>query len=177
MSHGSVSSSSCRPPPGHTYLAIGQDFFSIQEYIQSQYNASLHRRILPQYGNESNAFTEPIVPLEDFVPAAVMTYTDIHRLRGLNEPADYGSGIEYAQGLVEAFPNSALQIGLWLNGTSGCRDILDGKLESQIHTLFEFIGRQKSSLKVFLRVGYEFDNPWFGLVTALRLIKQLFENW
>ncbi|KAG7348473.1 cellulase H protein [Nitzschia inconspicua] len=152
--------SACRPPPGNTFLAIGQDFFSIQEYIQSQYNTSLHRTILEN--NRSDGAVVPAVSLQDFVPAAVMTYTDIHKLQGLTEPADYGSGIEYTQGLVEAFPHSALQIGLWLNGTSGCQDILDGKLDSQIHALFDFIGRQSSIPKVFLRVGYEFDNPWFG---------------
>ena len=32
----------CRPLPGQTYLAIGQDLFSIEEYLREQYNASLH---------------------------------------------------------------------------------------------------------------------------------------
>lgn len=34
---------SCDPGQGRTLLTIGQDFFSIQEYVLSQYNASLHR--------------------------------------------------------------------------------------------------------------------------------------
>lgn len=34
---------SCQPPSGKTYLTIGQDFFSIQEYLLSQYNASLEQ--------------------------------------------------------------------------------------------------------------------------------------
>jgi hypothetical protein len=34
---------SCRPNAGETYLTIGQDFFSIENYILEQYNASLHR--------------------------------------------------------------------------------------------------------------------------------------
>lgn len=36
------SAASCRPDPGSTYLAIGQDLFSIAEYLREQYNASLH---------------------------------------------------------------------------------------------------------------------------------------
>jgi hypothetical protein len=158
--------SSCRPPTGQTYLAIGQDFFSIQEYIENQYNASLHRYIGlssgSSYHKNSGSMNATLLRMQDFAPAAVMTYTDIHQLRGLIEPVDYGSGIEYAQGLIEAFPRSALQIGLWLNGTGGCQDILDGKLEKQIYNFFDFVGRQTSIPKIFLRVGYEFDNPWFG---------------
>ena len=35
---------SCRPQQhDHTYLTIGQDLFSIQNYVLEQYNASLHR--------------------------------------------------------------------------------------------------------------------------------------
>ena len=34
---------SCRPDPGSTYLAIGQDLFSIAEYLREQYNVSLHQ--------------------------------------------------------------------------------------------------------------------------------------
>lgn len=67
-------------------------------------------------------------------------------------------------GLAEAFPNSGLQIGLWLNGTQGCRDIVSGVLNDKIYRLFDFIQSElpESLPKVFLRVGYEFDNPWFG---------------
>jgi hypothetical protein len=168
MSTSTSHDTSCRPPTRHTYLAIGQDFFSIQEYILSQYNASLHRDIGLSNGRSNNKpkNTGDIVAsslgVQDFAPAAVMTYTDIYQLRGVDQPVDYGSGIEYAQGLIEAFPHSALQIGLWLNGTVGCQDILDGKLDKQIYKLFDFVGRQTSIPKIFLRVGYEFDNPWFG---------------
>mmetsp|Transcript_51056 Transcript_51056/g.52011 ORF Transcript_51056/g.52011 Transcript_51056/m.52011 type:complete len:447 (+) Transcript_51056:148-1488(+) len=93
-----------------------------------------------------------------------MSYTDIYQLKGLNEPADYGSGIEYAKGLAEAFPESGLQIGLWLNGDQGCRDIVSGLLDDNVYRLFDFIQSYlpQSLPKVFLRVGYEFDNPSFG---------------
>mmetsp|Transcript_4240 Transcript_4240/g.10067 ORF Transcript_4240/g.10067 Transcript_4240/m.10067 type:complete len:509 (-) Transcript_4240:86-1612(-) len=155
------------PPRGKTYLTIGQDFFSIQEYLLSQYNASLHRpdghHIVGEVGDSFRPASS-ILPLTNFHPACTMTYTDIHELKGLDQPADYGSGIEYAKGLAEAFPESGLQIGLWLKGSQGCRDIVSGALDDNIYRLFEFIQSElpESLPKVFLRVGYEFDNPWFG---------------
>ena len=93
--------SSCRPPEGKTYLTIGQDFFSIQEYLLSQYNASLHRpgdhHIHTEVGNSFGSAPN-ILPFNYFNPACTMTYTDIYQLKGLDQPADYGSGIEYAKG-------------------------------------------------------------------------------
>jgi hypothetical protein len=82
-----------------------------------------------------------------------MFYTDIQTLRGLDSPVDYGSGIEYADGLAQAFPRSGLQIGLWLKGTAGCQDILDGTLDQQIHRLFSYL-QHVDVPKIFLRIGY-----------------------
>jgi len=68
------------------------------------------------------------------------------------------------KGLAEAFPESGLQIGLWLNADKGCRDIMSGLLHENMYRLFDFIQSDlpESLPKVFLRVGYEFDNPSFG---------------
>ena len=82
-----------------------------------------------------------------------MFYTDIQELRGLSTPVDYGSGIEYAGALAEAFPQSGIQIGLWLNGTSGCQDIVNGVLDAQIQELYLQLEKLHAP-KVFLRVGY-----------------------
>jgi hypothetical protein len=131
----------CQPAgEKRTLLTIGQDLFSIQEYVTSQYNVSLHH----------NGTTRP---MRDFFPAATMFYTDIQSLRGLDTPVDYGSGVEYAPGLVEAYPESGIQVGLWLNGTAGCRDIVDGNLGANMKHLFHSIMQWKVP-KVFLRVGY-----------------------
>jgi hypothetical protein len=182
---------SCRPPRGKTYLCIGQDLFSIDEYVMSQYNASLHRQ--QQQQQQHNAFYDdrmegedsakmkivvPPLPLEYFVPPATMMYTDLQTLRGLADPADYGSGIEYAVGLAEAFPTSGMQVGLWLNGTTGCRDVVDGTLDGQISKLFDFVvtGLPPSVPKVFLRVGYEFDNPWFGYSDSPSTYREAFRK-
>ena len=170
---------SSRPPKGKTYLTIGQDFFSIQEYLLSQYNASLHRpdghNLLAEVGDSIRPASS-IYPLGYFHPACTMFYTDIYELKGLDQPADYGSGIEYAKGLAEAFPESGLQIGLWLNGSQGCRDIVSGALDDQIRRLFDFIRSDlpKSVPKVFLRVGYEFDNPWFGFSDDPKIYREAF---
>lgn len=94
-------SSSCRPPVNTTYLVIGQDLFSIDEYVKSQYNYSIHRRI---DNEENNSTTMPQSTIANFVPAAFMVYTDLATLNGLWEPTDYGSGIEYADGILDLFP-------------------------------------------------------------------------
>ena len=133
--------SPCRPKPNRTYLAIGQDYFSIQQHVLEQYNASWHRN-----GTDSSSrfFHHP---------AATMAYTDIQTLRGLDEPVDYGSGVEYASGLAEAFPASGLQLGLWLNGTDGCRQVVDGALRENAKRLFRYLMHLPVE-KIFLRVGY-----------------------
>eukprot|EP00980_Cylindrotheca_fusiformis_P015584 scaffold4452_cov155-Cylindrotheca_fusiformis.AAC.7 len=154
---------SCEPPPGKTYLTIGQDFFSIQEYLSAQYNASLE--------------TGSTRTMQEFVPAATMFYTDIQELKGLETPVDYGSGMEYAGALAEAFPDSGIQIGLWLNGTQGCRDIVAGKLDSQLHQLFATLLERLDVLpQIFLRVGYEFDNPWFGYSDDPKVYRNAFRT-
>lgn len=92
-------------------------------------------------------------PMKSFEPAATMFYTDIQTLRGLDSPVDYGTGVEFANGLAQAFPDSGIQIGFWLNGTEGCRDLILGHLDDELHTLFSFLDRVQVP-KVFLRVGY-----------------------
>lgn len=99
-----------------------------------------------------------------FVPAAAMAYTDLASLKGLVRPADYGSGVEYASGVINSiFPNTkiGLQLGLWLNGTYGCQQIINGEMDQQMNKLRKYLTFTNASA-VFLRIGYEFDNPFFG---------------
>ena len=50
--------------------------------------------------------------MKTYTPAAAMFYTDLETLRGLETPVDYGSGIEYADGIFNSlFPDSA-DVGL-----------------------------------------------------------------
>ena len=48
-----------------------------------------------------------------------------------------------------------------MNGAEGCEKINDGKMEKQLLTLTEYLENNKFSA-IFLRIGYEFDNPFFG---------------
>ncbi|CAB9504759.1 expressed unknown protein [Seminavis robusta] len=168
----------CLPPESKTYLTIGQDLFSIQEYIQEQQNASLHWYMKRQQRHGSVPM--PVPRTDNVIPAALMVYTDIQTLRGLDHPVDYGTGIEYADGALRmASPPTnplgvGLQIGLWLNGTQGCRDIVSGKLDDNVKRLVYYIGVQSPASKVFLRIGYEFDNPDFNYAHDPNLYRQAF---
>eukprot|EP00586_Coscinodiscus_wailesii_P008419 CAMPEP_0172523800 /NCGR_PEP_ID=MMETSP1066-20121228/293850_1 /TAXON_ID=671091 /ORGANISM="Coscinodiscus wailesii, Strain CCMP2513" /LENGTH=459 /DNA_ID=CAMNT_0013306891 /DNA_START=77 /DNA_END=1456 /DNA_ORIENTATION=- len=149
--HRNNDDSSCRPPSGTTYLTIGQDLFSIQEYVTSLYNKNLHE------GSNS--------PLSSFTPAAVMVYTSLFSIEnGTSLPFDYGSGIEYADGLLNDLfrdQHVGLQIGLMLEGSEGCDKINNGLVDDQIKLLAQYLESSTAS-RIFLRVGYEFDNPSFG---------------
>ena len=165
------SKAACRPPTGTTYLCVGQDLFSVNEYVMSQYNHSLHVDINSTTAEEEVDVDDTThhLSVSSFVPSAFMIYTDLQTLRGLWAATDYGSGIQYADGLLDLFPSNdhtaatttGLQIGLWLNGTQGCYSICEGELDKQIEQLITYLEQSRAS-KIFLRLGYEFDNPSFG---------------
>lgn len=139
----------CDPGPGKTLLTIGQDLVSIEQYVSMQ----MEHQQQQQQQQQPQQQEQPTYQSMAFDPAATMVYTDIQTLRGLDQPVDYGSGIEYAQGLTETYSHSGIQLGLWLNGTSGCQDIVEGRLEDNIRKLYTIIDQWKTP-KVFLRVGY-----------------------
>lgn len=56
--------------------------------------------------------------------------------------------------------NICNKIGLWLNGTYGCEQILSGEMDQQISKLGKYLQLSNASA-TFLRIGYEFDNPFF----------------
>mmetsp|Transcript_3805 Transcript_3805/g.10308 ORF Transcript_3805/g.10308 Transcript_3805/m.10308 type:complete len:189 (-) Transcript_3805:1355-1921(-) len=95
-------------------------------------------------------------PMSSFFPSAVMAYTDLSSLRGLEKPTDYGSGIEYADGVIQNLFSGydvGLQIGLWLSGADGCDKINQGKMDGQIQKLVRYLEGSPAS-KIFLRIGY-----------------------
>ena len=87
-----------------------------------------------------------------------MSYTSIQKLEGIDQPADYGTGIQYAYGLAEHHPGTVLQIGLWMVGALPA--INEGALDEQIDQLAALLARLPCP--VFLRIGYEFDMPENG---------------
>jgi len=58
--------------------------------------------------------------MSSFAPAAAMVYTDLETLRGLVRPVDYGSGIEYADGITNSlFPDSHVGLQVRLMTVTG----------------------------------------------------------
>ena len=186
----------CAP---HTYLTIGQDYDSIQDYIRNVVAERRNNNTTSYYDDddsndqsikeeETDVFTNSTTTSIVRMPSIYMFYTDIQELRGLYQPINYGGGIQYANGLLlmmEAPPVTtttttvALQIGLWLNGTIGCQNILHGLLQDQIQQLFHYCiidtTTTTSISKIYLRIGYEFDNPQFGYSDAPSIYRQAFQ--
>ena len=160
----------CRPPPGQVYLTIGQDLFAVEDYLNSVYNASLHEYIMQTQNNTHDTTTTLPPPRRaDAWPAAFMVYSDLRTLAGLASPTDYGSGVEYANGLAELTTptnhnRAGLQIGLWLSGSDGCRAVVNGTWAGQVQNLVDYLSTAPF-YRIFVRLGYEFDNPSFGYMT------------
>ena len=154
------------------------------------YNASLHEYLVTMNNNNNNnsnnnnTTTTRVLPRRsDVWPAAFMVYSDLKTLAGLATPTDYGSGVEYANGLAELttsvpvattttttkidrtthkYINKAgLQIGLWLSGSDGCRSIVNGTCTHQVNRFVDYLAGAPF-YRIFVRLGYEFDNPSFG---------------
>lgn len=107
-----------------TEVIIGQDYWSISNYSAT-------------FG----------------VPWGVMAYTSLRNLSGVAQPTNYGSGIEWIDGLLDKFPYATIQIGLYLVGD--LEATANGLLDDHIDIL-RALGRRR---RVLLRIGYEFDNP------------------
>lgn len=115
------------PPWGKTLLIVGQDRPTINNYVDA-------------------------IGVE---PGGVMVYTSIQELSGLNYPFDNGAGIHHASHLLEKYPNSVLQLGLYMVGA--LLQINSGEYDDHIDQLADWIKAQERP--VFLRIGYEFDEP------------------
>lgn len=115
------------PPNGQVLLFVGQDIDSIADYVKAV----------------------------GTVPAGFMCYTSLQGLEGLDELADPGGGIQHASVLVEKYPNTALQIGLYM--VNELEATAAGRLDENIDKLGDWI--KKADRPVFLRIGYEFDLP------------------
>ena len=152
--HVILASVPCTPAKGKTALLIGQDYKSIVEYTKSMER-----------------------------PLGYMTYTAISlnssaSLAGLKFPVDYGSGIEWARGLLEFPSGTSLQIGLYLVNT--CGYIATGLLDGYIDELGMFLRRYPEH-SIYLRIGYEFDSEenhysTVDYIGAFRRIVKRFEK-
>ncbi|MBL7068594.1 MAG: hypothetical protein ISS34_01875 [Candidatus Omnitrophica bacterium] len=118
------------PPEGKVLFFVGQDIDTIDAYIGST----------------------------GITPAGLMAYTSIQRMEGISEPVDDGAGIHHLEYLVKKYPDTVIQIGLYMVGA------LDGVLEGHGDQSIDFLGKwmKEFGRPVYLRIGYEFDYPGNG---------------
>lgn len=115
------------PPNGKILFFVGQDIDTIDTYIKET------KRI----------------------PAGFMIYTSLQKLEGLDTLVNFGAGDAHAQHLIDKYPNTVLQIGLYL--VNHLESINTEKADQNITQLGEWIKETKRP--VYLRIGYEFDFP------------------
>ena len=132
--HGSsVPQRPCVPKKDKVGLIIGQSYWDIKNY--------------------TSAFSK-----DNPRPFGLASYTALDsvngRLTGLWDPINYGSGREWAGGLHDDYPGSALQLGLYLVNAE--ERTANGELDEEINFLAEFL--REYGAPVYLRIGYEFDS-------------------
>ncbi len=115
------------PPQGKILLLVGQDRDTIAHYVSGI----------------------------RLIPAGTMAYTSLENIEGLESSSDYGSGPEDLNALVKRYPDSVIQIGLYLVGE--LEGVLDGSYDDHLKVLSRCL--KNTQRPVYLRIGYEFDNP------------------
>ncbi len=116
------------PADGSTLLLIGQDNNTIDKYIEAT----------------------------KVVPAGFMAYTSIRYGEGIiSDPIDWGAGINHPDYLLQKYPHTVLQIGLYMVGSLD--ETLHGDFDDNLKKLSLWFKKIKSP--VYLRIGYEFDFP------------------
>lgn len=114
------------PPEGKVLFMIGQD-----------------KDTIDQYSTQVD------------VPAGVMLYTSIQELDGILSAVDRGAGTQDGGYLLKEYPESVVQIGLYMVGA--LEGVITGDYDDNIKALGEWI--IKADRPIFLRIGYEFDLP------------------
>ena len=89
------------------------------------------------------------------IPGGTMLYTSIQEMKGLEESYEYGSGPQDGKALLRSYPKSVIQVGLYMVG--GLNNTLAGTYDANLLSLAQWI--KKANRPVYLRIGYEFDNP------------------
>jgi len=89
------------------------------------------------------------------VPGGFMGYTSIQNMDGLDKPSNYDAGINNARYFDEAYPQMAIQLGLYMVGAVD--DTLAGRYDANISKLAQWM--KKVGCPIYFRIGYEFDLP------------------
>lgn len=115
------------PKEDHVLLIVGQDIHTIDDYVKEL----------------------------GIIPGGFTIYTSIQEMDGIYSPADYGGGVQYANLLIEKYPNTVIQIGLYMVGALD--GVIAGAYDANIDKLAKWIRLIKRP--AYLRIGYEFDYP------------------
>ncbi|MEM9161033.1 MAG: glycosyl hydrolase [Verrucomicrobiota bacterium] len=118
-------------------LFVGQDLNTIRAYVNS------------------GLFPEP---------TGVVSYTNIYSLNGIWETDNFGAGDVNALQTHRAWRRAAYMFGLALMETEAYEgavgDIAKGKFDENIIKFAKVV--RDMEVPVFVRIGYEFDGPWYG---------------
>lgn len=139
-------------------------FLAFSSASFAQREQGLTGRFIPEDGKillfagQNNKDSGEFVKIMKKTPAGFMFYTALSDLNGLEEEADFGSGVTSGSYLVKKYPGAALQIGLYL--VNSLDDVISGELDKNIEKLAVWI--KSTHAPVFLRIGYEFDYPENG---------------
>ncbi len=135
------------PSTGEQMLFIGQDLKSVRDYM-----------------NECGQCP---------IPTGITTYVNLSGVLSSNygalgwssnntpyeQDVNWGAGPLNAYKSAKEFPNSAVQIGLYLVGQTV--HIANGGLDAQIKHLASYF-KELENTAFYLRIGYEFDGQWNG---------------
>ena len=116
-----------RPPEGKILLIVGQYKEAIDTYIKEL----------------------------EHVPAGFMVYTSVQRAEGIYEAFDHGGGAQHLQYEVKKYPNTVIQVGLFM--VDVLEAIIDGTYDDNLQKIGTWI--KNTNRPVYLRIGYEFDGP------------------
>ncbi|HAA22223.1 MAG TPA: hypothetical protein DCP28_26940, partial [Cytophagales bacterium] len=150
-----------QPINGDKLLFIGQDLLSVSEYISQCAGC-------PTPGGTATYVNLAGVLTGNFYGA--LGYTEAKQPFGVD--VDWGGGPLNAYSNAIGFPNSAVQIGLYL--VDQIDQINSGQLDNQIGHMADYF-KAFPNTAFYLRVGYEFDGAWNAysgptFITAYRRI-------
>ncbi len=127
FSDSSSNNARFEPPEGRILLIVGQHKEAIDTYIK-------------ELGH---------------IPAGLMVYTSVQRAEGIYDGFDHGGGIQHLQYEVEKYPNTVMQVGLYM--VDVLEAIINGGYDDNLQKIGNWI--KHTNRPVFLRIGYEFDGP------------------
>ncbi|MDD5492547.1 MAG: glycosyl hydrolase [bacterium] len=119
-------------------------------------------KILLVIGQDKTAHDQYITDIG--IPGGLMFYTSVQQLEGISIPVPSISGSWNFPVSFTDYPDMAIQVGLWMSGTTVNGNVLDLIDNSVYDANLDALGNWIKNLArpVYLRVGYEFDNPDFG---------------